>query len=120
MKGAWFDTIWDRSGCLALRREVGAVAIQGLGFGNVAGGKVAILMAIAPLLPNFLTCGELYGPDAAYGAIAFGPQTRDRASLRGLGSLLNSITLRYTKIVCVAPSLRGVIFLRASQKVYCI
>lgn len=29
--------------------------MQGLEFGNLAGGRVAILMAITPLLSNFLT-----------------------------------------------------------------
>lgn len=31
--------------------------------GNLAGGRVTIVMATAPLPPHFWTCGDPHGPD---------------------------------------------------------
>lgn len=44
----------------------------GLGFGNLAGEKMAVLMATAPPPLNFLSHGKSHGPDVMGSQAVFG------------------------------------------------
>lgn len=48
----------------------------GLGFGNLLGGIVAVLMATTPLALHFQILEELYRPNAMALWTTFGPQAR--------------------------------------------
>lgn len=69
------DMVWPHSSCMGVSghdlphpspagQEVGLIQPQGLGFVNLAAGKVAMLITTALLLPNIPTHGETHRLDA--------------------------------------------------------